>query len=132
MAWSLGGKKEDISALLKQAEDAVIEYTAQITALSQEKDSYLKRQVEIWSVSTADTSAAFEAEYKNAASRVALDVKKVICLEEHIKKLKLALFHAKNGDATRLKEVLAVTDPCANVSADAEDVKYTASPSPAI
>lgn len=116
--------------LLKQGEDAIVAFEAEIVRLNTEKDSMMRRQVEIWSVSSSDSNQGMESEYKTAAQGVALNVKKVLCLEEHIKKIRLALFHAKNGDKNSLKEVLSIEDPCKNVTADVPNVIYRPAPSP--
>lgn len=124
--FSGGNKGGDI---LKQAEEAIINFETEIARLNAEKDSQMRRQVEIWSVSNSDSNQGMENEYRTAASGVALNVKKVICLEEHVKKLRLAQFHAKNGDKKMMEETLAITDPCANIKAETPDVIYRPAPS---
>ena len=116
--------------ILKKGEEAIAAFEKEITRLNTEKDSMMRRQVEIWSVSNSDSNAGMESEYKAAAQGVALNVKKALCLEEHIKKIRLALFHAKNGDKNTLKDILAIDDPCKNVTADVPNVIYRPAPSP--
>ena len=129
MAW-LFAKKADTSAVLAAGEQAVAAFEQEKAKLEIEKDSQMHRQVEIWSVSSADSSQGLEAEYKKAATGVAYNVKRILCLDEHIKKVRMGIFHAKNGDATRLAEILKVTDPCANIKPDVPDVTYQVAPSP--
>ncbi|HSI20290.1 MAG TPA: hypothetical protein VLA04_01085 [Verrucomicrobiae bacterium] len=131
MGWPFGGTKEDTATLLKQAAEAIVLFEREREKLSLEKDSMMRRQVEIWSVSTTDSSGGLDSEYKKAAGSVAFNVKRLLCLEEHVKKLRLAEFHAKNGNITPLKEVLTITDPCSNVQSDVPEVNFKPAPAPA-
>jgi hypothetical protein len=125
-----GGGSSGEGDLLKQADEAIAGFEKEIAHLNAEKDSLMRRQVEIWSVSSSESNQGMETEYKDAAQGVALNVKKVLCLEEHIKKVRLALFHAKNGDDKGLKDVLSIEDPCVNVTAEVPNVIYRPAPSP--
>lgn len=115
--------------LLKQGEEALANFEKEIAQLNSEKDSMMRRQVEIWSVSSNESNQGLEGEYKTAARCVALNVKKILCLEEHIKKIRLAQFHAKNGDMTAMKEVLAAGDPCVNITPEVPNIIYRPAPS---
>lgn len=128
----LFGGKDSGGDLLKQSEEAIVAYEQQIAQLNTDKDSKMRRQVEIWSVASSESNQGLETEYKDAAMGVALNVKKVLCLEEHIKKIRLAQFHAKNGDSNSLKEVLSVEDPCANITPEVPNVIYRPAPSPVL
>jgi hypothetical protein len=118
--------------ILKQSDEALVGFEQQIAKLNTEKDSLMRRQVEVWSVSTADSNQGMETEYRDAAVGVALNVSKIMCLEAHIKKLRLAQYHAKNGDGKSLEEVMSIGDPCANIQAEIPNVIYRPAPSPVL
>lgn len=116
MAWPTFASKN--TTLLHQLEDTIARYTKEQQESAHEKEQCLKRQVEIWSIGSASSAASLEGEYKDAAGRVSYLVKKLLCLDEHLRQLKLARYHCENGDCRRAEEVLAVQDPCKVISDD--------------
>lgn len=96
--------------LLTQADAALARFEKDHAGFVAEKDEKMKRQVELWSVLTP--SEALKNEYKMVSSHIAFLIKKMMCLDEHIKQLKLARYHAQNGDTARLKQILEIQDPC--------------------
>ncbi len=123
MAW-LFGSKENGDEIIAAGEAAVAKFEYEKRMMEEEKESMLRRQVEIWSVSSSESSQGLEDEYKRAAGGVAFNVKRIICLEEHVKELRLALFHAKKGEFDRLKKALEVEDPCSAVTPEVAKVEF--------
>jgi hypothetical protein len=126
MGWTLF--KGSSGDLVTQADAAIAAFKAENTDASRQKDNKMRRQVEIWSLKEA--SPGLEQEYKNVASEVAYLVKKILCLDQHIKDLQLAKFHFQNGSANRLKELLNIADPCANITSDIPLIDFKKSAAP--
>jgi hypothetical protein len=129
MGW-LFGKKVDPTVIVAQANEMLVAFENEKLRLQNEKDSLLRRQVEIWSVSSSDSNQGMEVEYKKAATGVAFAIKRVLCLEEHVKKMRMAIFHAEKGDTSKLEKLLEVIDPCANITQEVPKVQFQAAPSP--
>jgi hypothetical protein len=126
MGWLFGAKQN--GNLVKQGEAALQKFELQKQRAEKEKTAFLNRQVEIWSVTTTESNSGLENEYRHAAALVALNVQRMERLEEHLKAIRLGLFHAKNGEFKKLEEILTVVDPCADLKEEIlkVDFKHTA------
>jgi hypothetical protein len=111
------------ATLLEQSEEAIAAFEVELAGYTKEKEQKTRRQVELWSVLTP--SESLRSEYRDVSTHVAFLVKKMICLEAHLKELKLARYHAQNGNIERLEKALSITDPCENVDAKVEEVSYS-------
>ncbi len=69
----------------------------------------MQRQVELWSILTP--SPELEKEYRTVTTAIAVLVKKVLVLEEHLKRLRLARHHCQDGECKDLTALLAMADP---------------------
>jgi hypothetical protein len=114
MAWPFGGKSNS-DTLLRRVTAAIATFDHEKQVIEQAKTSQLRRQVEIWSVSTAQSTGGMDGEYRSAAEGVSLAAHQLVCLDEHLRKLRLAEFHLKNGKSEGVEELLSVSNPCANV-----------------
>lgn len=108
--------------LVKKATLELVRFEKQTEELTQLKNERMQRQVELWSVLTP--SADLEEEYRKVTADIAYIIKKTLALQEHIKKLRLATFHCKNGHCDNLKQLLTISDPTTEVSPEVPQVHY--------
>ncbi len=120
MALSWFSKKPKQS--IEQFEQAIEHSLAQRAEISHHKDQTLKRQVELWSIT--NPSPELEAEYRNTASRVAIDASKLLAIDEHLNLLRKAKFKVEQGTKEDISDLLAVVDPTVNATPSLAPVRY--------
>lgn len=104
------------------ADAAIAQVERQREELLREKEDKLARQVELWSILTPTSD--LEAEYRAVSADIAFIIKKVMCLDDHLEKLKVARYHCKSGDCGVLSRLLKGGDPCRNLAPDVPKVDF--------
>lgn len=122
MAWNPFKPDGSPGGIIEQANQAVAKFEAEHAELEVEKTKKMQRQVELWSVMTP--SDELRNEYKAVSAHIAFVIKKMLCLDAHLKELKLARYHAQNGNEERLEKALAIVDPCVNIAPSISELAY--------